>query len=49
MLYRVIKDIITRMNSSDMASLVPNADDLLELSREEQGHDWLKPGGFAPA
>lgn len=33
----MIKDIITGMNSADIASLVPNVDDLLELTTEEQG------------
>lgn len=34
--------VITRMNSADMASLVPNPDDLLQLSEEEQGRLILK-------
>jgi hypothetical protein len=42
MYYRVIKDIITRMNSSDMASLVPDPNHLLAFPVEEQGRLILK-------
>jgi len=42
---RVIKDIITRMNNyntADIASLVPDPDDLLKLNVEEHGRLILK-------
>jgi uncharacterized protein (TIGR02391 family) len=38
----VIKDIVARMNSRDIASLVPDPDDLLKLTVEEQGRLVLK-------